>query len=249
MNEELVSVIMPSYNSENFIEQSIKSVQEQTYPYWELIIVDDCSQDNSAKIIKGIAKQDSRIKFIKLKTNSGAAVARNTAIKIASGRYIAFLDSDDLWLKDKLNLQIEFMKKNGLSFTYGSYRLMDEFNNDMGCFITKGEITYNSMLKTCSVGCLTAIYDVSQLGKIYMPNADKREDYATWLKILKKIKVTKGCLEPLAIYRRHRKSVSANKIKIAFYQWRFYRDIEKLSWFKSVYYFMNYMFYGLIKYK
>lgn len=249
MNEELVSVIMPSYNSENFIEQSIKSVQEQTYPYWELIIVDDCSQDNSAKIIKEIAKQDSRIKFIKLKTNSGAAVARNTAIKIASGRYIAFLDSDDLWLKDKLNLQIEFMKKNGLSFTYGSYRLMDEFNNDMGCFVTKGEITYNSMLKTCSVGCLTAIYDVSQLGKIYMPNADKREDYATWLKILKKIKVTKGCLEPLAIYRRHRKSVSANKIKIAFYQWRFYRDIEKLSWFKSVYYFMNYMFYGLIKYK
>ena len=246
---ELVSVIIPSYKLEKFISKTIESVINQTYSNWEMIIVDDCSPDKSNEIIEKYMQKDNRIKLIKLNKNNGSAVARNTAIKEARGRYIAFLDADDLWLPKKLEKQIEFMKKNDLSFTYSSYYLIDEEENPLGVYNTIPEITYESMLKTCSVGCLTAIYDSQKLGKMYMPNILKRQDYGLWLKILKRIGKTKGMLEPLAVYRIRKNSVSSNKLKAAFYQWRVYRDIEKLNFFKSAYYFIHYTWNGIRKYR
>jgi len=245
----MVSIITPSYKSEKFISETIKSVLFQTYKNWEMIIVDDCSPDNSNEIIEEYCKKDSRIKLIKLEKNSGPAVARNRAIKEAKGRYIAFLDADDLWKPEKLEKQLLFMNENNLAFTYSSYDLIDEDNSDIGTFITKETITYEDMLKTCSVGCLTAIYDTEKLGKVYMPLIRKRQDYGLWLKILKKIGRTKGIVEPLAIYRIRKDSVSSNKIKAAQYQWKIYREVEKLNFFQSIYYFIHYAFNGVIKYK
>ena len=244
-----VTIIMPSYNSEKFIIESVESVLVQTYSNWELIIVDDCSPDDSNKIITKYVDNDSRIKLIKLQKNSGPAVARNTAIEAANGRYIAFLDSDDVWLPNKLETQINFMHDNDLAFTYSSYRLVGEDNEHLGVFITKDKISYFYMLKTCSVGCLTAIYDTEKIGKQYMPLILKRQDYGLWLKILKLIGETRGILEPLATYRIRKNSVSSNKVKAAKYQWKIYREIEKLSFLKSLYYFVFYAYNGVTKYK
>jgi glycosyltransferase involved in cell wall biosynthesis len=245
----IVSIITPSYNSEKFIKDTIGSVLSQTYKNWEMIIVDDVSLDNSNEIIEEYCKKDSRIKLIKLAKNSGPAVARNRAIQEAKGRYIAFLDADDLWMSEKLEKQIKFMTDNDLAFTYSSYGLIDEYGNDLGSFRTKESITYYDMLKTCSVGCLTAIYDTNKIGKVYMPNILKRQDYGLWLKILKEIGSTKGILEPLATYRILENSVSSNKIKAASYQWKIYREVEELNIFQSIYYFIQYAYYGIRKYK
>ena len=244
-----VTIIMPSYNSEKFIIESVESVLVQTYSNWELIIVDDCSPDSSNHIIMKYVDSDHRIKLIKLEKNSGPAVARNTAIEAANGRYIAFLDSDDVWLPNKLEKQIKFMQDNDLAFTYSSYKLVGEDNEDLGLFITKDKISYFDMLKTCSVGCLTAIYDTEKIGKQYMPLILKRQDYGLWLKILKLIGETRGILEPLATYRIRKSSVSSNKVKAAKYQWKIYREIEKLSFLKSLYYFVFYAYNGVTKYK
>jgi len=245
----LVSIITPSYNSEKFIKETIDSVISQTYQNWEMIIVDDVSPDKSNEIIDAFIKKDSRIKLIKLEENSGPAVARNRAIEEAKGRYIAFLDADDLWLPEKLEKQIAFMLENDLSFTYSSYRLIDEEGHRLGEFITKEMISYESMLKTCSVGCLTAIYDTEKLSKVYMPNILKRQDYGLWLKILREIESTKGIVEPLAVYRVLKNSVSSNKIKTAQYQWKIYREVEHINIFKSTYYFIFYMVNGILKYR
>jgi teichuronic acid biosynthesis glycosyltransferase TuaG len=249
IKNDLISIITPSYNSEKFISKTIESVINQTYQNWEMIIVDDCSPDNSNKIVEEYCKKDSRIKLIKLEKNSGPAVARNRAIEEAKGRYIAFLDADDLWKPEKLEKQINFMKENNLVFTYSSYDLIDEEGNFMGTFKTKEIISYESMLKTNSVGCLTVIYDADMLGKMFMPNILKHQDYGLWLKILKKINSTKGIIEPLAVYRIRKNSVSSNKLKAAYYQWKIYREVEKLNFFKSLYYFSCYIYYGLRKYK
>ncbi|NLY04319.1 MAG: glycosyltransferase family 2 protein [Campylobacter sp.] len=245
----LVSIIMPSYDSEKFIAKSINSALSQTYSNLELIIVDDCSFDNSNDIIEQYAKQDSRVKLIKLDQNSGPAVARNKAIESANGDYIAFLDSDDLWDKDKIEKQLKFMQDNDLAFTYSSYRLIDEDDKELGNFTTTPEVTYENLLKTNSIGCLTAIYDVKKLGKVYMPLILKRQDYGLWLKILKQINSSKGILDSLATYRIRKNSVSSNKLKAAKYQWKIYTEVEKLGIIKSSYYFIHYAINGIFKYK
>jgi len=246
---ELVSIITPSYKSEKFISQTIESVLAQTYQNLEMIIVDDVSPDNSNEIIEEYCKKDSRINLIKLEKNSGPAIARNKAIKKAKGRYIAFLDADDIWYKNKLEKQIQFMRKKKLALTYSSYDLMDEENNNLGTFLTKNKITYTDLLKTNSIGCLTAIYDVEKVGKVFMPNMIKRQDYGLWLKILKKIDYVEGILEPLAKYRIMKKSISSNKLVAAKYVWKLFREVEKLNIFQSIYYFSFYVYYGFKKYK
>jgi glycosyltransferase involved in cell wall biosynthesis len=249
MTHKLVSIITPSYNSSKFVSQTIESVLAQTYPHWEMIIVDDVSPDHSNTIIEEYTRKDSRIKLIKLEKNSGPATARNRAIKEATGRYIAFLDADDLWLPEKLEKQLAFLKHNDLAFTYSSYHLIDEEGNDLGTFTTKESISYSGMLKTCSVGCLSAIYDTQKLGRVYMPNILKRQDYGLWLKILKEIHTTQGILEPLATYRILKNSVSSNKIKAAQYQWKIYREVENLNLISSSFYFVQYAVNGILKYK
>lgn len=235
--DDLVSIITPLYNSEEFIEETINSVLNQTYKNWEMLIVDDCSIDNSLRIVKQFAADDSRIKLIQLETNSGAAIARNKAIEEAQGRYIAFLDSDDLWHSQKLEKQIEFMQENNYAFTFTKYQQMTEDGNLIDRFIeVPDEITYEKALYTNPVGCLTVIYDVKKLGKLYMPLIRKRQDYGLWLKILKKIECGYGLNENLAYYRVRNNSVSSNKLNLIKYQWELYREVEKLSLVKSVFY-------------
>jgi glycosyltransferase involved in cell wall biosynthesis len=245
----LISIITPSYKSERFVSQTIKSVLAQTYKNWEMIIIDDCSPDNSNIEIEEYIKKYNRIKLMKLEKNGGPAVARNIATEEAKGRYIAFLDADDLWMPKKLEKQINFMDKHNLALSYTSYNLIDEEDNDLGVFITKEEVTYSDLLKTNSIGCLTAIYDTNKIGKILMPNIIKRQDYGLWLKILKEVDYARGILEPLATYRIMKDSVSSNKIDAAKYVWKIFREVEKLNIFQSCYYFCHYIYNGLRKYK
>ena len=245
----LVSIITPSYRSEKFISQTIESVLAQTYENWEMLIVDDLSPDNSNKIIEEYAQKDDRIKLLKLEKNSGPAVARNRAIEEAKGRYIAFLDADDLWMPEKLEKQIAFMNKKKSALSYSSYYIISEDNGGLGVFLTKEKVTYSDLLKTNSIGCLTAIYDRKILGKVFMPDIIKKQDYGLWLKILKQIKKADGILEPLAYYRIVENSVSSNKIVGIKYIWKIFRDVEKLNIFQSIYYFCYYVYYGVRKYK
>ena len=210
----MVSIITPSYKSERFISKTIETVLNQTYKKWEMIIVDDLSPDNSNDIIEKYAKQDSRIKLIRLLENSGPAVARNRAIEEAGGRYIAFLDADDLWKMDKLEKQIDFMNENDLAFTYSSYDLIDEDDNTLGYFKTKEQITYGEMLKTSSVGCLTAIYDTNKIGKVYMPIILKRQDYALWLTLANFYGEIVSDKMISAKYTKQSGSLSANKFEM-----------------------------------
>jgi glycosyltransferase involved in cell wall biosynthesis len=243
---DLVSIITPSYGSARFIAQTIESVLDQTYPHWEMIIVDDVSPDNANQIIESYTQKDDRIKLIKLDKNGGPARARNRAIEEAKGRYIAFLDSDDIWLPQKLEKQIKLMQEKNLSMTYSSYFTIDENGNHINTRITKEKITYTDMLKSNYIGNLTGIYDQEKHGKHFQETAG-HEDYILWLKIIKLIKETEGDLEPLAKYRILSNSISAKKTKVLKWQWNIYRKVEKLNVFTSSYNFVWYVYFGLKK--
>lgn len=243
----LVSIITPLFNAEKYIEKTVFSIIEQSYTNWELLIVDDCSRDSSYKVVQKLSEKDKRIKIIKLKKNSGAAVARNTGIENANGRFIAFLDSDDTWHPKKLEKQIKFMLDNQYYFTYTGYHKVDE----NGAFIKNAKIpksiNYNKLLKTNYIGCLTAMYDSEKLGKVYFPLIRKRQDYALWLKILKIIPDAYGLQEDLANYTVRSDSISANKVNVAKYNWMVYREVEKLSLIHAIYCFVNYAILGILR--
>jgi len=244
----LVTVVTPSYNSSPFIRETIESVLAQTYKNWEMIIVDDGSSDNSQEIIREYTAQDERIKLIVNKENVGASKSRNIAIAEARGEYIAFLDSDDIWLADKLKNQIVLMQENDVLLSYSAYRTIDDKSEGIGTFPVKEKVTYEDMLKTSSIGTLTTIYNVKELGKFYFEDIG-HEDYVMKLQILKKIKYAQGIMEPLAKYRVHDNGLSNNKLKAARWQWHIYRNVENLSFPKSIYYFLNYAYFGFFKYK
>lgn len=244
-----ISIITPSYNSAGFISNTIRSVIDQAVSNWELIIVDDCSTDNSVEVIQSFIDKDPRIKLIQLNENSGAAVARNKGIEAAKGRYIAFLDSDDAWSPDKLEQQLAFMQVNDYPFTFAAYDKVDEAGKVFGHVGVPDKVTYSDLLKSCSIGCLTAMYDTEFFGKVYMPLIRKRQDLGLWLKLLKKTKYAYGLNETLGFYKVRKDSISANKKSAALYQWRIYRDIEHLSLIKSFYYFAHYAIRGLLKTK
>jgi teichuronic acid biosynthesis glycosyltransferase TuaG len=240
-NCPIVSVITPSYNSSRFILETIKSVQTQTYSSWEMVIVDDCSVDGSQQIILNEAKKDNRIKFISLLENEGAAVARNTAIKASSGKYIAFLDSDDLWLPHKLELQISFMEQRDIAFSFTKYGIIEEDGIETKTVINiPDKVDYKYLLKNTIIGCLTVILDKEKLGMVQMPNIRSRQDTALWLLILKKGYIAHGLQEELAKYRKVKGSISSNKIKAAKQTWSMYRKVEQLSFLYSVWCFINY---------
>ncbi|PLX70547.1 MAG: glycosyl transferase [Denitrovibrio sp.] len=245
--DELVSIILPMYNDEKFIKEAVSSVLSQTYENWEMIIIDDASTENSLEIIEDFASNDSRIRVFSFDKNKGLSEARNKAIEEAGGKYIAFLDSDDLWLPEKLERQIDFMKENNLPFNYSSYFLIDSLGDDIGKFITKRSLTYKDILKTCSIGMLTVVYDAEKIGKRPFELVHMREDYLLWLSIVKELKVVYGILEPLAKYRVRGRSVSSNKLKAAAKQWRVYRDHLGYSFVRSLYYFVHYAFFGIKK--
>jgi len=246
---ELVSIITPIYNSEKFIESAIKSVQDQTYPYWEMILIDDGSTDGSINLVRTFLDNDERIQLISLQENQGPAMARNEGIKMARGRYIAFLDSDDLWLPVKLDKQLKFMNINNSPLSFSAYQKIDENGNIIGqVSIKKTKISYTDLLKTNHIGCLTAMIDTKLLGeKMYMPFVKKRHDHGLWLSIVNKGYTAFGINEVLAQYRCRKNSISHDKINILHHQWKLYREIERLSFIRSMYYMLSYAWYGFIK--
>lgn len=232
---------MPCYNAQAYIGRSIDSVLEQTFTDWELIIVDDGSTDESVRYIKNnYCSKDKRIHLICLDKNQGPAVARNTAIKLANGRFIAFLDSDDRWLPNKLDIQINFMLTNNYALTHTSYKRVHEDGRELKPSTAPETTTYHDLLKTNVIGCFTAMYDAKTLGYNLMPMILKRQDYGLWLKLLKKTQFAYGIQKELGVYCVRNNSVSSNKLLAARYNWKLYRDIEKLGISRTVYYFINY---------
>lgn len=242
---ELVSVIMPSHNSAHFIEETIRSVIAQTYANWELIVVDDCSTDNTLEITRALAARDSRIQSIVLAENGGSAVARNTAIEAATGRYIAFLDSDDIWAPQKLERQIAFMQETGSPFTYASYERMTEAGEKISFVHVPAKVRYSGLLKKNVIACLTAVYDTKQLGKVLMPLIRKGQDYGLWLMLLKRIDHARGLDEVLGRYRIREQSISSNKLESSTWVWRIYREVMQLSLPVALYYFSFYAATGI----
>ena len=245
---DLVSIITPAYNASKFIEQCVYSVINQSYMNWEMIIIDDCSDTQTKQKIEALAKLDKRIQPIYLKENVGAAQARNRAIKIAKGRYIAFLDADDYWCRDKLEKQIAFMQEKDIAFSFTSYQPVSEDGSKEFTIIkAPKKMTYNSYLKNTIIGCLTVIIDVHKVGCFKMPEIRSSHDMALWLLIMKKGFPAFGLNKNLARYRIVSTSNTSSKINAIQDVWKVYREIEGLSFFYSCFCFLNYVFNALIK--
>jgi len=242
----LVSIITPSFNSSKFIEECIDSVLSQTYDNWELLIVDDCSSDNSCNLIKNY--NDSRIVLIELEKNVGASEARNIIIRKTKGKYIAFLDSDDMWMPTKLENQIYFMQQKDIAFSFSSYQPMSEDGDKLFSVIKAPNImTYSSYLKNTIIGCLTVVIDKDKTGEFEMPNIRSSHDMALWLLIMRRGFKAYGLDKNLAKYRLVSSSNTASKMKAAMDVWKVYRTIEKLSFMYSVWCFINYVFNAIKK--
>ncbi len=246
--EPLVSIVTPAYNVEKYIEETINSVLNQTYKNWEMIVVDDCSNDNTLKLIQNFSKEDSRIKSYKNTINSGVSFTRNKAIDIAQGKYIAFLDADDLWDKEKLEKQIEFMEKNKILLSYTGYRKINSNGTLRGDINVPLKLNYDELLKNCLVGFLTGVYNQKKLGKYYFKDM-KVEDYIYWLEMIKQTEFAYGIKDSLASYRVLENSRSSNKIDIVKYHWKIYYEIEKLGLLKAIKYYFIYIFRGLKRYR
>lgn len=251
--DNLVSIVTPAYNTSEYIVETMESVHAQTYHNWEMLIVNDCSIDNTAKIVQSYAAKDKRIKLINLKQNSGAAIARNTAIQNAKGRYIAFLDSDDLWKKEKLQKQLKFMQQNGYAFTFTAYELFksnkENIKNIKNIVPAAIKLKYSDALKGNQIGCLTVMLDRKQISKIEFIE-QKHEDYILWLNILKTGITAYGINESLALYRTgNSKSISSNKMQSALWTWNVYRKVQKLSIAQSIYYMCFYIMNGIRKHR
>ncbi|MGO1369358.1 glycosyltransferase family 2 protein [Senegalia sp. (in: firmicutes)] len=243
-----VSIVTPVYNSEKLISETIESVLDQTYKDFEMIIVDDCSTDESSNMIQRYADIDKRIRYFKLDKNSGAAVARNKGIDIARGRFICFLDSDDLWTHTKLEEQLAFMKEKDIEFSFTSYSLIDEDGNELKKIVNiPKKIDYEGLLKNTIIGCLTVIIDREKIGDFNMPLVRAGQDTATWLSILRKGYTAYGLQKPLAKYRIVKGSISHGKIKALKRTWNTYRNLEELSLPKSIYVFIFYVYNAIKK--
>jgi glycosyltransferase involved in cell wall biosynthesis len=252
MKRELVSIIMPLYNGKLHIREAINSVLAQSYAQWELLIINDCSTDESEEIVFEYCKTFQNIQLLKTEVNSGPAAARNIGIKIAKGKYISFLDSDDIWVKDKLQKQIEFIERKNAAIVFSNYEKISHFGIIENRVVKlPKQVSYKSMLKINSIPCLTAMYDTEKLGKLFQ-HTDRYyisyEDYIMWLFVLKKGVIAYNTNNNLAFYRLSDKSLSRNKFKMITIRWNLYRQIEKLSFWNSLYNMCNYIFLGFQKY-
>mgnify|MGYP003302429701 FL=1 len=247
----MISIVTPVYNAAAFIRQTMEMVQAQTYTDWELILVDDGSKDESCKRIEDYLKEkpDERIRLIKKEKNEGAALTRNRGIKEAKGRYIAFLDADDVWLNHKLQRQMEFMEETDAGFVFSAYEFGDEEAVGTGRIVhVPDSLTYKKALSRTVIFTTTVLLDTKKISKdlIYMPNVPS-EDSATWWQILRQGHVARGLDEVLAIYRRPGKSLSSNKLKAIQRIWFLYRSVEKLSLWDSCVAFVGWAYRATVR--
>lgn len=239
-----ISIITPTYNSQNFIKETVNSVINQTYKNWELIVIDDASNDNTIKIVNQFIKTNPNICLLQNKQNSGAAITRNRGIEAAKGDLIAFLDADDLWKPEKLEKQVAFMSANDCDVCFSSYDLMNEDGIRLNKQIKALSIlTYKKLLRSNYIGNLTGIYNAKSLGKITAPNLRKRQDWLIWLEAVKKSgKPVLGIEESLAIYRVRESSISSNKLNLVKYNYWVYKKGLGFSTIKSVYSLIVFLF-------
>lgn len=244
---DLVSILIPTYNTEKFIRATLQSVLNQTYSNWEMILVDDASTDQTVAIIEEFAQNDKRIKLFKLEKNSGNGFTRNAALEKATGKYIAYLDADDLWFPEKLEKQIQFLKVNNQYFTFSFYDSIDEEGNNLNRRVeSPNPLTYDQLFFCNYVGNLTAIYDVDYFGKIILETSQKRQDWRIWLTILKQIKTVKPVSETLAFYRIRKDSVSSSKFKLIKHNFGVYREFHGYNFVYSVLLMLRFLFTQLI---
>jgi teichuronic acid biosynthesis glycosyltransferase TuaG len=244
----LVSIITPIYNSDIYIEKTIKSILCQTYKEFELIVIDDCSTDDGYEIVDKFTKLDSRIKLIKLEVNSGAAIARNKGLSIARGRFIAFCDCDDLWFDNKLECQIRFMLEKSIPISFTSYQLINEEGKSLNKVIKAVEcISYCEYLKNTIIGMSTSIIDTSLVDHFRFENIRTRQDTLLWITLLKRGHLAYGLNKVLVKYTVRSNSISANKFKAASKVWYLYYNMEEMSFLNSSYYFMFYIFNAIKK--
>lgn len=246
--EGLVSIITPCYNSASYIAQTIESVISQTYKEWEMLIIDDCSTDNSVEIIEIYCKKEPRIRYLKTEVSSGSPTKpRNLGIYEAKGKFIAFLDSDDLWTPDKLEMQLPLFSNN-IAIIYSFYEKISENGDRSGRIVKSLEShTYESLLYGNEIGCLTVVIDISKVGKMYFQYIG-HEDYALWLAILKKGFVAKNVQKVLGFYRVRKSSVSSNKIHVIRWVWKIYRNNEKMSIFNALFYLISDLIKSFLKF-
>ena len=233
-----VSIITPTYNSADFVAETIESILAQTFQDWELLITDDCSSDNTLEIVAAYAEKDQRIKLFRLETNSGAGAARNNSLRQATGRYIAFCDSDDRWTPDKLQKQLVFMSEKDCAVSYTGYYLCDEAGEKTGVVNCRKKETYGSLKRDDKMGCLTVIYDSDKVGKVPFPLLRKRQDWGMKLLVIQKCGVAYGIREPLALYRVRTGSISRNKFSLVKYNIAVYRDVLGWSELRSRLFFL-----------
>lgn len=249
-DDDLVSIITPVYQCETLLAETIESVLCQTYPNWEMILVDDCSPDGSAEIIGRYAQADTRFRYLKLENNSGAAVARNAGLDLARGRYIAYLDADDLWMPNKLERQLAFMAEHGAAFTCCDYDKIDYDGTPLYKTVhMPATITYEQLLRNTIIQTVGVVVDISRVDRtlLRMPDLRRGQDSATWLQLLKNGVEFMGQNEALARYRRVPNSLSANKWKAMKRTWHLYRKVEKLSLPKSIWCLLGWAYNASLK--
>lgn len=247
--QPLVSVIMPAYNAEKYIENSIRSVISQTYTNWELLVLDDCSTDQTAEIAEHFASVDSRIRVLHNSRNMGVARTRNNGLDLVKGQWIALLDSDDVWHDEKLQKQLHKAEESGADIIYCSYSMIDENAEHMSDYIVSESTSYSDMLKESVISCSTALLRQSVLSYHRFSTDYYHEDYAFWLELLKSGCRAVAVKEVLADYRVVQGSRSSNKLKSARNRWLMYRQVEKLPLARSVGVFTAYALHGIAKYR
>lgn len=247
--DPLISIVMPVYNSEKYLADTISSIQDQTYDNWELLAVDDCSADDSYNILCDYAYSDSRIKILRLEKNNGPAYARNKGIENCSGKYLTFIDSDDLWHRDKLEKELRFIMENDYLFVYTAYDLIKENGEKTGLVVpVLKKIDYHKLLYNNIISTITVMIDLEKVGKFMMPDC-LGEDLATWLMLVKRTTYAYGLNEILASYRQVPSSISHNFKSRMSRTWIVYRKVEHLSFCKSTYLYVRHMFCMLTKRK
>lgn len=240
-----VSILMPVFNAEATLEASVRSVTGQTHANWELIMVDDGSTDGTAALAERLAAGDRRLRFVRAPANEGAAAARNRALALAQGRYIAFLDADDRWKPQKLQRQLAFMRQKGAGLCYTGYHRVSPSGQLIKAVAVPESVSYAALLKRNILGCLTVVYDSQMCGKCPMPDLRRQQDYALWLSMVRRHGTAYGLNEPLAIYRVGTATLSSNKFMAATDMWRVYRQHERLPLLQAMVAFGHYVYFGL----